>query len=113
MYQQPEAPLGTFRYTIQPGDTLYSIAQRFNTTVDNILAFNHIPNPNFITVGRILIIPQSPPEAIIYTVRPGDTVYLIARRFGTSVQNIVTFNYLVNPNLIYPGQRLVVTASLR
>jgi len=113
MYPQPQAPLGTFTYTVQRGDTLFGIANKFNTTVHNILVFNNIPNPNIIYVGQVLTIPQSPPEAIIYTVRPGDTVYSIARRFGTSVQNIVTFNYLSNPNLIYVGQRLVVTASLR
>lgn len=109
----PHAPLGTFTYTVQPGDSLFIIARNFNTTIHNILVFNNIPNPNLIYVGQVLVIPQSPPEAIIYTVRPGDTVYSIARRFGTSVQNIVMFNYLTNPNLIYPGQQLVVTASLR
>ena len=114
MQLPPEtAPLGTIIYFVQPGDSLFAIAYRFNTTVENILKFNRIPNPNLIFVGQRLVIPQSPPEAIIYTVRPGDTLYLIARRFGTQVDTIVMFNYLDNPNLIYPGQRLVVPASLR
>lgn len=107
------APLGTISYSVVPGDTLYTIAQRFNTTVENIMKFNFLPNPGLIFPGRVLIIPQSPPEAIIYTVQPGDTVYSIAVKFGTIANNIVTFNYLANPNLIYPGQQLVVTASLR
>ncbi len=105
--------LGAIDYTIEPGDTLFEIASKFNTTVSNILKFNYIPNPALIYPGRVLTIPESPPEAIIYTVRPGDTVYSIATRFGTSVRNIVTFNYLSNPDLIFPGQQLVVTASLR
>lgn len=109
----PKAPLGTISYTVRPGDTLYQIARNFNTTIANIRAFNDIPDPNVIYAGQTIIIPQSPPEAIIYTVRRGDTVYSIAKRYGTSVQNIVTFNYLTNPDLIYPGQQLVVTASLR
>ena len=113
MTRQPAAPLGTFDYTVQPGDTLSRIARNFNTTVDILRKFNNIPNPNLIFPGRVLVIPQSPPEAIIYTVRPGDSVYSIAQRFGTFVNNIVTFNYLTDPNLIYPGQQLVVTASLR
>lgn len=106
------APLGTIRYTVQPGDTLYSIARRFNSTVENILKFNTIPNPAMIQVGQLLIIPESPPESIIYTVRPGDTLYAIARRYGTQVSIIMTFNYLTN-TFIYPGQHLVVPASQR
>lgn len=111
--QRPEAPLGTITYRVEPGDTLFSIARKFNTTVHNILVFNDIPNPNLIFVGQVLIIPLSPPESIIYTVRPGDTLYLIAIRFGTSIAVLTTFNYLDNPDLIFPGQQLVVPASLR
>jgi len=110
---QPQAPLGTFDYIVRPGDTLYSIAYRFNTTIEILLKFNPIQNPNLIYVGQRLIIPQSPPEAIIYTVRPGDTLYSIARRFGTQVSTIVMFNYLEDPNRIYPGQKLVISPSLR
>ena len=105
--------LGSFNYTIEPGDTLYGIARKFNTTVDILLKFNPLPNPNLIYPGRVLLIAESPPEAIIYTVQPGDTLYSIARRYGTFINNLVRFNYLTNPNLIYPGQQLVVTASLK
>jgi len=109
----PTAPLGTFTYIVQPGDSLYRIAINFNTTVSNILVFNNIPNPALIYPGTIIVIPQSPPEAIIYTVRSGDTLYAIAQRFGTRVDTIVMFNYIGNPDLIYPGQQLVIAASLR
>jgi len=113
MYPQLQAPLGLFPYVIEPGDTLYGISQKFNTSIENILLFNYIPDPTRIFVGETLVIPQSPPEAILYTVKPGDTVYSIAQRYGTSVQNIALFNYLENPNLIYVGQRLIIPASLR
>jgi LysM repeat protein len=109
----PFAPLGTFDYIVQPGDSLFIIARNFNTTIANILKFNQIADPNRIFVGQRLVIPQSPPEAIIYTVRPGDTLYRIAQRFGTQVSTIVAFNYLDNPNLIFPGQQLVISPSLR
>ncbi|GAB6099043.1 hypothetical protein JCM16358_09220 [Halanaerocella petrolearia] len=109
----PTAPLGTFTYTVQAGDTLYGIADRFNTTVSNILAFNDISDPDMIYPGQELTIPESPPEAIIYTVEQGDTLYSIAQEYGTQVDTIVEFNYLSDPNQIYPGQQLVVPVSLR
>lgn len=109
----PTAYFGTISYTVAPGNTLYSIAHTYNATIGNILKFNNIPDPDLIYVGQKLIIPLSPPEAIIYTVKPGDTVYRIAKTYGTSVSNIVIYNYLSAPYTIYPGQQLAVTASLR
>ena len=73
----------------------------------------NIPNPNLIFPGQQIVIPLSPPEAIIYTVIPGDSLYLIALRFGTQVNTLIEFNYLVPPYTIYPGQQLVVAASLK
>ncbi|MBM7622821.1 LysM peptidoglycan-binding domain-containing protein [Sporohalobacter salinus] len=109
----PTAPLGTFPYTVKPRDTLSKIAQRYNTTVSNILAFNSIPDPDIISVGQKIVIPESPPEAIIYTVQPNDTLYSIAQEYGTQIDTIIEFNYISNPDLIKPGQKLVVPVSLR
>lgn len=109
----PTAPLGTFTYTIETGDTLWAIAQRYNTTVSNILAFNSVSDPDVIYPGQEIIIPESPPEAIIYTVQEDDTLYSIAQEYGTQVDTIVEFNYISDPNLIQPNQKLVVPVSLR
>ena len=109
----PYAPFGTVNYTVVAGDTLYGIARKYNSTVANILKFNSIPNPNSIYPGQIIVVPLSPPEAIIYVVQPGDTLYSIAKKYGTYVNNLVTFNCLTPPYIIYPGQQLVVTASLK
>ncbi len=107
------APFGTLTHIVSPGDTLFNIAPKYNTTIENILKFNNIPNMNLIYPGQRIVIPLSPPEAIIYTVKPGDTLYTIARRYGTIVNNLINFNYLTPPYIIYPGQQLVVTASLK
>ena len=109
----PEAKLGSFNYTVKRGDTLSRIAHDFNTTIPILRKFNSIPNPDIIKVGQIIVIPYSPPEAIIYIVHHGDTLSSIARKYGTHVKNLIDFNYLDTPDLIYPGEQLVVTASLR
>nr|WP_312576401.1 LysM peptidoglycan-binding domain-containing protein [Sedimentibacter sp.] len=109
----PTAYFGTLTHNVSQGDTLFNIAQRYNTTLENVLKFNNIPNINLIYPGQKIIIPLSPPEAILYTVNPGDSLYSIARRYGTFVDNLVKYNYLSPPYIIYPGQQLVVTASLR
>jgi LysM repeat protein len=109
----PTAYFGTLTYTVVPGDKLYTIVHNYNTTVANVLKFNHIPNPDLIFVGQRVVIPLSPPEAIIYTVLKGDSPYSIAKKYGTFVDNIIKFNYLTPPYTIYPGQELIVTASLR
>lgn len=109
----PIAYFGTLTYTVAPGDNLYTIAHNYNTTLENVLKFNNIPNTNLIYPGQKIVIPLSPPEAIIYTVVQGDSLYKIARKYGTFVDNLIRYNYLRSPYIIYPGQQLVVTASLK
>lgn len=101
-------------YIVQRGDTLYSIARRFGTTYQHIAAANNLPNPRLIYVGQRLVIPTSslpgptPPGQTIYTVRRGDTLWSIALRYGTTPWAIAAVNGLRSPNLIYPGQRLII-----
>ncbi|WP_170292141.1 LysM peptidoglycan-binding domain-containing protein [Heliobacterium mobile] len=110
---QLPTPFGTLTYTVQPGDTLGKIARDYVTTVHNILLFNRIPDPDFISPGQKIIIPLSPPESILYTVHPGDSLYSISNRYGTGLNLTIAINYLFPPYIIYPGQQLVVNPSLR
>ncbi len=99
-------------YTVQRGDTLYAIALRYNTTVSALANRNGITNPNLIYPGQRLCVNSrqdgSPPPAptVTYTVRRGDTLYTIARRYDTTVSALVRENSIANPNLIYPGEVL-------
>jgi LysM repeat protein len=101
-------------YVVQRGDTLTRIAARYCTTVGAIQHLNGLPNPNYIWAGQRLSIPgpgcgvPPPPCGSYYTVRHGDTLSQIARRYGTTVWAIQRANGLANPNYIWPGQRLYI-----
>lgn len=98
-------------YIVKKGDTLSGIAKRYGTTVNNLVVANGIKNPNLIYPGQRLIIYGNTigtNAGITYTVKRGDTLYAISRRYGTSIANIVRANRIANPNLIYPGQRLII-----
>lgn len=107
-------------HVVQWGDTLFRIAVRYNTTVAALSQANNIANPNLIFAGQTLIIPSGPPPApqpsptpgacgtTEYIVAPGDFLAAIARRFNTTTAAIVQANNIANPNLIFPGQRLII-----
>src|SRR5690606_27878844 len=106
-----------FEYTIRPGDTLFSIAQRFNTTVNAILAINPGLDPNNLIVGMIICIPeQMPPRcpagSFEYTIRPGDTLFSIAQRFNTTVNAILAINPGLDPNNLQVGQIICVPEQM-
>lgn len=94
-------------YIVRVGDTLSQIAKTFQTTVQAIASQNNIKNVNLIYPGQRLIINSNCEHDCghtLYTVKRGDTLWSIARRFNTSIANIVRLNRIKNPNLIYPGQ---------
>ena len=100
---------------VAPGDTLYSIARRYGTTVDAIKRVNRLSS-NIIYVGQVLQIgggggaPTGPSGGTVHTVVHGDTLYSIARRYGTSVDALQRANHLSGTN-IYVGQRLSIPTS--
>lgn len=98
-------------YIVQPGDSLYSIARRFNTTIEAIVERNNISNPAFIYPGQILIIPvnnDEPSNGFVYIVQPGDSLYLIAQRYNVSLKELIQANRISPPYIIYPGQSLII-----
>ncbi|MEW6172403.1 MAG: LysM peptidoglycan-binding domain-containing protein [Bacillota bacterium] len=101
-------------YFVQPGDTLYLIAGRFGTTIEAILGANVICNPDIIFPGEVLIIPEPGldlPKAgggPYYVVRPGDTLWCLAREFGTTVEVLAQINRIPDPNYILAGSELLL-----
>lgn len=94
-----------FNYTVQSGDTLFYLGQRFGTTAWSIQQANGLPTTS-IRAGQVLWIPSS---ARTYTVQRGDTLYLIAQRFGVTLAELQTANSW--PPAIYPGQVLTIPAA--
>lgn len=91
-------------YRVEPGDTLWGLARKYGTTVSELVSLNNIADPNRIYVGEIIKIPFGDYNYSTYTVRPGDTLWGIARRFDTTVTHLAGINDITNPDLIYPGE---------
>ncbi|MBQ3469301.1 MAG: LysM peptidoglycan-binding domain-containing protein [Bacilli bacterium] len=97
-------PGGLFTYTVVKGDSLYNIARRYETTVDEIIKLNHLTSIN-LSIGQKLQIPETgeevtvPPSYESYTVKKGDTLYGIAKKYNLSVDILLKDNNLNSPNL--------------
>ena len=107
-----EIPTTLKNYTVQKGDTLYSIAKNNNTTVNKIKELNNLINDN-LSINQILKIPtieyiESPTTTKTYIVKPGDTLYSIANKYNTTVNNIKELNNL-KTNIISVGQTLITS----
>lgn len=103
----PERPPS---YTVVGGDTLASIARRFNLKPADLAEWNNLADPNLLKPGQSLRLappaptPESRPDR--YTVESGDTLASIARRFGLEPLELAAWNELAEPNLLRPGQAL-------
>lgn len=108
----------TATYKVIKGDTLYSIAQKFNTTVNDIIKLNNLTSTT-LSIGQELFIPTTkeeidpikplPPteETEIYIVKKGDSLWAIAKKYDTTVDNLIDLNNLTNINLQIGDQLLV------
>lgn len=97
---------GVTTYKIKTGDTLSSIAKKFDTTIEAIRELNNIKNPNMIYAGDTIKIPSQKP--VYHTVKRGDTVSALAIQYGSTQSQIKSWNNLKDINKIYVGQKLRV-----
>ncbi len=103
-------------YVVERGDSLSVIARRFNTSVSQLVALNQLQSRHRIRIGQRLLLPQDNSAGQLaadtvsndgrYTVRRGDTVSLIAVRYGVTEQDLLAANGIQDRNRIYPGQQI-------
>ena len=106
-----EIPTTTTNYNVKAGDTLYSISKKYNTTVDKIKRLNNLFT-DILTIGQNLKLPlteyiETPSSTVNYIVKPGDTLYSIANKYNTTVNNIKQKNNLTS-NLLLVGETLLI-----
>ncbi|MBQ9072491.1 MAG: LysM peptidoglycan-binding domain-containing protein [Bacilli bacterium] len=94
-------------YIVKSGDSLYKIAQRYNTTVNELVALNNL-NSTALNIGQTLKIPTSSTNT--YTVKSGDSLYKIAQTYNTTVNELVALNNL-NSTALSIGQTLKIPTS--
>lgn len=92
-------------YVVKKGDSLYSIASKYNTTVNDLMKLNNL-NTSLLNIGMVLKIPVKSSD-ITYIVQPGDNLYSIARRYNTTIDSIKNKNNLTSNNLSI-GQLLLI-----
>ena len=96
----------TISYTVQKGDSLYSIARKYDTTIDRIKDLNNLTT-NLLSIGQVLLIPTDTNLETTYTVQKGDSLYSIAKKYNTTVDRLKQLNNL-SSNLLSIGQILIV-----
>ncbi len=105
-------------YLIRSGDTLYTIANKFGLTVEDLLNANVICNPEYIAAGQAIVIPQGThtlPKAggtPYYIIQPGDTLSCISGGFNIPVGNLAAVNEINDINLIYPNTELLLVGYI-
>ena len=107
-YIAPSGNQQSSTYTVQKGDTLYSISKKYNTTVDNIKQLNNLTTNN-INIGQLLKIPTTE-LTDTYLVEKGDTLYSISQKYNTTVDNLKQLNNLTS-NTLSIGQILLIPSG--
>ena len=96
-------------YQMMPGDDLETVANKFNTTKENIMAINGFSSVTMLMPGTYMVVPKMNDETYYtYTVQQGDNLYSIARRFGVTSDAIESLNGLKKNEYIYPTQELLI-----
>lgn len=94
-------------YKVVPGDTIESIAKKFNTSVKDLKEIN---NKDYIEIGELIVVPNNSTDSFFneYIVEKGDSLYAIARKYNMSLIDLLNINGLDKEDYIYPNQKILV-----
>ncbi|MEN1727292.1 MAG: LysM peptidoglycan-binding domain-containing protein [Pseudomonadota bacterium] len=110
--QQRLLPTRRFRHVVRPGESLWVIARRYSVSVSDVQRWNRLGNSSMIRPGQRLMIEMDSPagsapvQTQSYTVRSGDSLWLIARRHQVSLRDLMRWNGLTERSILRPGQTL-------
>lgn len=114
---EPTSTPGAASYVVhqvKPGETLVTIAERYDTTADVLARFNGLSDADQIKVGQEIAIPRAEgapppqPKPLIHRVAPGETLVTIAEGYGTTVDALVRYNGLSDADHVIEGQEIAI-----
>jgi cell wall-associated NlpC family hydrolase len=106
----PAVPPKPITHTVEEGETVRMLADRFGISPETIMAANGLRNPDLLQVGQDLVI--LPTDGVLYTLRTGESIRRVAERFGVEIRAILDANDLgPDPDMVQPGTRLVVPGA--
>ena len=112
-----QCPQRNLSYIIKPGETFYSLAEKYHTTVPALIWANPAINPSYLRVGQKILIPGEQkhphcPEGNYYTIRPGDNFKEIAKFFNVSPKDLLEANPVIEPKKLFEGQVIYIPETL-
>lgn len=99
----------SFEYTVQEGDTLSSIGEKFRISTDAIKYVNNLTDSSILSIGQTIVIP--PVSGLIHTIEEGDTLASIAEKYDVATQAIADFNYILDTSKLSVGTELVIPGA--
>lgn len=100
------------KYLVQEGDTLSTIANKFNTNENTIMDLNNIAFPDMIRAGKEIIVPINKEKYFdYYKIQKGDTLYAISRQYNINPHLLAILNGLKEEDYIYPNQEILIPKS--